>query len=46
MLFGIGVPPGSADCSEVMQRLNERGFPTQDISDIELAQVCSGGGEG
>ncbi|GAB4821594.1 hypothetical protein N2152v2_008640 [Parachlorella kessleri] len=39
VLFGIGVPPGSADCSEVIQRLNERGYPTQDISDIELAQV-------
>lgn len=24
---------------QVMQRLNEAGLPTQDISDIELAQV-------
>ncbi len=39
VLFSVGVAPGSDECAAVMQRLNERGYPTTDLSEIELAQV-------
>lgn len=42
MLFSVGVAPRSPECVGVMERLNQRGYPTADISDIELAQVGPG----
>lgn len=39
VLFSVGVAPRSPECVGVMERLNQRGYPTADISDIELAQV-------
>jgi threonine dehydratase len=39
VLFGVGAPPGSKDCDDVVARLNAGGYPAVDISDLELAQV-------
>lgn len=39
VLFSVGVAPRSPECVGVMERLSQRGYPTADISDIELAQV-------
>jgi len=44
VLLSVGVAPGSPECLGVMQRLSQRGYPTADISDIELAQVQALGG--
>ena len=42
ILFGVGVPPGSNECRQIIARLEGRGYPTEDISGIELAQVGVG----
>lgn len=39
MLFSVGVAPRSPECGAVIERLIQRGYPTADISEIELAQV-------
>lgn len=39
VLFGVGVAPGSKQCDALIDRLKEGGYPTVDISHVELAQV-------
>lgn len=40
ILFSVGIKDAS-DLSSLMQRLNDRNMPTQDLSGIEAAQVLT-----
>jgi threonine dehydratase len=39
VLFGVGLAPGSKECTDLIARLVKGGYPAVDISDLELAQV-------
>jgi threonine dehydratase len=39
VLFGVGLAPGSKECTDLIARLVNGGYPAVDISDLELAQV-------
>lgn len=39
VLVGLGIAPGSQQCTELITRLENAGYPALDISDSELAQV-------
>ena len=42
ILFSVGIKDAS-ELSSLMQRLNDRNMPTQDLSSIEAAQVLTHG---
>lgn len=39
ILFSVGIKDAT-ELSSLIQRLNDKGMPTQDLSGIEAAQVC------
>lgn len=39
VLFSVGVAPDSPECLALVGRLVGRGYPTIDVSEIEMAQV-------
>ena len=44
LLLGLGLAPGSKQCSGLLERINcQEGFMATDVSDIDLAQVRRAG---